>query len=157
MSAVVGRRSIMDAAEPGGLGGTFAGNPLACAAALAVLEVFEKEKLLERANAIGMRLSNAIAGWHKRNDLIAISRPRGLGAMVAFDVLKGRGDDEPDSEATNRILQRAHKGGLIVLSCGVTANTIRFLVPLTASDEIVEEGLGILEEALVEETAALAS
>jgi 4-aminobutyrate aminotransferase/(S)-3-amino-2-methylpropionate transaminase len=154
LSGVVGRRELMDAAEPGGLGGTFAGNPLACAAALAVLEVFEKEKLLDRANAIGARLTKAIAGWHMRNDVVAISRPRGLGAMLAFDVFKGRGSDEPDAAATKRILQRAHQNGLILLSCGMNGNTIRILVPLTASNEIVDEGLGILEKALIEEATS---
>jgi 4-aminobutyrate aminotransferase/(S)-3-amino-2-methylpropionate transaminase len=148
LSGVAGRANLMDAADAGGLGGTFAGNPLACAAALAVLEVFEKEKLVDRANAIGTTLKESIAAWRLRNDLLPISAPRGPGAMVAFDILKGRGSDEPDAEATKRVTQRAYQNGLVLLSCGTTANTIRILVPLTASDAIVREGLDILEKAL---------
>jgi 4-aminobutyrate aminotransferase / (S)-3-amino-2-methylpropionate transaminase / 5-aminovalerate transaminase len=148
LSGVVGRANLMDAADPGGLGGTFAGNPLACAAALGVLEVFEKEKLLDRANAIGVMLKKSIAAWRLRNDLLPISVSRGPGAMVAFDILKGRGSDEPDAAATKRVTQRAYENGLVLLSCGTTANTIRILVPLTASDAIVREGLDILEKAL---------
>jgi 4-aminobutyrate aminotransferase/(S)-3-amino-2-methylpropionate transaminase len=148
LSGVVGRAAIMDAADPGGLGGTYAGNPLSCVAALAVLDVFAKEKLVARANAIGDLLKGAIAKLRKRNDLVPISEARGPGAMIAFDVLKERGSDEPDAETTKRITQRAYENGLIVLSCGTTFNTIRILVPLTASDDTVKEGLAILEQAL---------
>ncbi|WP_315834688.1 4-aminobutyrate--2-oxoglutarate transaminase [Bradyrhizobium prioriisuperbiae] len=149
LSGVIGRAAIMDAAEPGGLGGTYAGHPLACAAALAVLDIFKSEDLLGRANAIGARLRAAIDRMSRANHLVPMSAARGPGAMVAFDVLKQRGSNEPDAEATRRITQRAHENGLILLSCGTAANTIRILVPLTASDEIVDEGLAILEECLV--------
>ena len=148
LSGVVGRAAIMDAPEPGGLGGTYAGNPIAVAAALAVLDVFEEEKLLDRANAIGKRVRDAVDAMRGRNDLVAISQSRGLGAMVAFDILKDRGSNEPDAEATRRVTRLAHENGLILLSCGTSFNTIRILVPLTASDEIVDEGLGILARAL---------
>ena len=148
LSGVVGRAAIMDAPEPGGLGGTYAGNPIAVAAALAVLDVFEEEKLLDRANAIGKRVRDAVDAMRGRNDLVAISQSRGLGAMVAFDILKDRGSNEPDAEATRRVTRLAHENGLILLSCGTSSNTIRILVPLTASDEIVDEGLGILARAL---------
>jgi len=148
LSGVIGRAAIMDAADPGGLGGTFAGNPLACVAALAVLEVFEKEKLLDRANQIGALLRRSISNWKMRNDLLPISEARGPGAMVAFDIFDGRGSNAPDAAMTKRVTQRAYENGLVLLSCGTNANTIRILVPLTASDELVCEGLEILEGAL---------
>lgn len=148
LSGVIGRAAIMDAAAPGGLGGTYAGNPLACVAALAVLDIFEKEKLIERANAIGERVRSSLARMAQANHLLPISEARGPGAMVAFDIIKERGGMEPDAEATRRVTMRAHENGLILLSCGTNANTIRILVPLTASDAIVDEGLAILETAL---------
>lgn len=148
LSGVVGRAEIMDAADPGGLGGTYAGNPLSCVAALAVLDVFARENLVSRANVIGASLKEAVARWRMRNDLVPISEARGPGAMVAFDVLKERGTNEPDAEMTKRLTQRAYESGLILLSCGTTFNTIRILVPLTASDETVNDGLKILEQAL---------
>jgi 4-aminobutyrate aminotransferase/(S)-3-amino-2-methylpropionate transaminase len=148
LSGVVGRASIMDAADPGGLGGTYAGNPLACAAALAVLDVFEKEKLVDRANAIGERLKARLEQMQRRNDLLPIAAIRGPGAMIAFDIVKVRGTHEPDAEATKRVTARAAELGLVLLSCGTTANTIRILVPLTASDALLDEGLALLEQAL---------
>jgi 4-aminobutyrate aminotransferase/(S)-3-amino-2-methylpropionate transaminase len=148
LSGVIGRAALMDAAEPGGLGGTYAGNPLACVAALAVLEVFEKEALLDRANAIGARLSAGIARMSRANHLLPISLPRGPGAMVAFDILKQRGSFEPDAKGAKQVVEHAYRNGLILLSCGTTGNTIRILVPLTASDGIIDEGLAILEGAL---------
>lgn len=148
LSGVIGKAAIMDAADPGGLGGTYAGNPLACAAALAVLDVFEEEKLLERSNSIGARIKGKLETLQRRNDLMPIAAIRGPGAMVAFDIVKDRGSDEPDAAATKMVVQRAYQNGLILLSCGVNANSIRVLVPLTASDAIVDEGLGILEQAL---------
>lgn len=148
LSGVVGRAAIMDAAEPGGLGGTYAGNPLACAAALAVLDVFEEENLIARANQIGERLRSAIDRFALSNTLVPTSAARGPGAMVAFDILKQRGSNEPDAEMTKRVTRLAHENGLILLSCGTAANTIRILVPLTASDAIVDEGLAILERCL---------
>lgn len=149
LSGVTGRAPIMDAAEPGGLGGTYAGNPLACAAALAVLDVIEDERLIERANAIGARLRSAVDRMARANHLLPISPSRGLGAMIAFDIVKEHGSNIPDAEQTARVLQRAYQNGLILLSCGTTANTVRLLVPLTASDDIVDEGLAILEAILV--------
>jgi 4-aminobutyrate aminotransferase/(S)-3-amino-2-methylpropionate transaminase len=145
---VIGRAAIMDAAEPGGLGGTYGGNPLSCAAALAVLDVFEKEKLVDRANVIGDRLRAAIERFSRANNLLPVSAPRGPGAMVAFDIFKQRGSDEPDAEMTRRVTRLAQENGLILLSCGTTASTIRILVPLTASDAIIDEGLAVLEKCL---------
>jgi 4-aminobutyrate aminotransferase/(S)-3-amino-2-methylpropionate transaminase len=148
LSGVIGRAAIMDAAEPGGLGGTYAGNPLACAAALAVLDVFKEEDLLTRANVIGEQLKTRLRAMEQRNDLIPMSGIRGPGAMVAFDIVRDRGGDEPDADATKLVTRRAYENGLILLSCGTAANTIRILAPLTASDAIVGEGLDLLEKAL---------
>jgi len=148
LSGVIGRAPIMDAAEPGGLGGTYAGNPLACAAALAVLEVFEKEHLVERANALGARLKARLEKMKLANTTLPIAAIRGPGAMVAFDIVKERGAEEPDAVATKRVVAKATELGLILLSCGVNANTIRILTPLTAPDAVVDEGLNLLEAAL---------
>ena len=142
LSAVVGRAAIMDAVEPGGLGGTYAGNPMACAAALAVLDVFEKENLVERSNAIGARVIQRLGILRQRNTLLPIDHIRGLG------IVKERGTGTPNPEATKLVIRRAHENGLILLACGTQASTIRILVPLTASNAIVDEGLTILEKAL---------
>ncbi len=149
LSGVIGRAEIMDAAEPGGLGGTYAGSPIACAAALAVLDVIAEEKLIDRANSLGDRIKGELARFAQRNDTVAMSAIRGPGAMVAFDIVKGRGSEEPDADATKRVTTAALAEGLVLLSCGVNANTIRILMPLTISDEILAEGLGKLEKALV--------
>ena len=148
VSGVIGRAAIMDAAEPGALGGTYAGNPVACAAALAVLDIFEEEKLLDRSNAIGARVRARLEAIQASNTSLPIAWIRGLGAMVAFDIIKERGSDAPDAEATKRVVQRACDLGLIILSCGVSANTIRILTPLTASDALVDEGLDLLDAAM---------
>ncbi|BCH29887.1 4-aminobutyrate transaminase [Mesorhizobium sp. L-8-10] len=148
LSGVIGRASIMDAAEPGGLGGTYAGNPVACAAALAVLDVIAEERLVDRANAIGQQMRTRIEKIAKRNDTVPITAIRGPGAMIAFDIVATVGSDAPDAAATRRVTQAALEGGLILLSCGVHSNTIRLLNPLTISDQLLDEGLDLLEEAL---------
>jgi 4-aminobutyrate aminotransferase / (S)-3-amino-2-methylpropionate transaminase / 5-aminovalerate transaminase len=149
LSGVIGKAAIMDGPDPGGLGGTYAGSPIACAAALAVLDVIESEKLIERANTLGERIKGEMARIARRNDTVAIDALRGPGAMIAFDVVKERGGSEPDADATRRVTQAALAEGLVLLSCGVHANTIRILMPLTISDEILAEGIGKLEKALV--------
>ena len=148
LSGVIGRAAIMDAAEPGGLGGTYAGSPIAIAAALAVLDVIEEEKLIDRANAIGAKMKARLETISLRNNTVPIAAIRGPGAMIAFDVVTTRGTDEPDAETTRRVLATAREHGLILLSCGVYANAIRLLVPLTASDALIDEGLDVLELAL---------
>jgi 4-aminobutyrate aminotransferase/(S)-3-amino-2-methylpropionate transaminase len=150
LSAVTGRAAIMDTIEPGGLGGTYAGNPVACAAALAVIEVIESEDVLARANVLGERIKARLAGMSRANDVVPMAAIRGLGAMVAFDIVKERGRSDPDPETTRRVTARALEGGLVVLACGMYGNVIRILVPLTASDDNVDEGLDILEEAMRE-------
>jgi 4-aminobutyrate aminotransferase/(S)-3-amino-2-methylpropionate transaminase len=148
LSGVIGRADIMDAAEPGGLGGTYAGSPIACAAALAVLDVIEEEKLCERAEQIGALMKAKLEAISRRNNTVPIAAIRGPGAMIAFDVVTTRGTDEPDPDTTKKILAKAREHGLILLSCGVYGNAIRLLVPLTASDELLDEGLDILDAAL---------
>jgi 4-aminobutyrate aminotransferase/(S)-3-amino-2-methylpropionate transaminase len=150
LSAVIGKAEIMDAVAPGGLGGTYAGNPLACAAANAVLDVIEEEKLLARADELGQRITDRLTAMQKRNDMPFIGDVRGLGAMVAMELVKDRMSREPNAELTRALTTRAREKGLILLSCGTGANVIRILVPLTASDAIVDEGLDVIETALEE-------
>jgi 4-aminobutyrate aminotransferase/(S)-3-amino-2-methylpropionate transaminase len=148
LSGVLGRAELMDAVEPGGLGGTYGGNPIACAAALAVLDVIAEEHLLERANAVGARIKARLETIAGRNDVVPMTAIRGPGAMIGFDIIKRRGVYEPDADATKRVTTAALEEGLILLSCGVHANAIRILVPLTAPDAVLDEGLDKLERAL---------
>ena len=148
LSGVLGRAELMDAVEPGGLGGTYGGNPIACAAALAVLDVIAQEGLLARAEAIGARVKEQLNRIAIRNDVVAITNIRGPGAMIGFDIVKSHAGYEPDAEATKRVTQAALESGLIVLSCGVFANAVRILVPLTVSNAVLDEGLVMLESAL---------
>jgi 4-aminobutyrate aminotransferase / (S)-3-amino-2-methylpropionate transaminase / 5-aminovalerate transaminase len=145
ISAVIGRADAMDAAAVGGLGGTYTGSPIACAAALAVLEVFEEEKLLERSNDLGERLRTSLRSLASRHP--SIVDVRGLGSMVAFEMGVDGDVARPDAALVSRVCREAVSRGLVVLSCGVHGNVIRILVPLTASDEIVDEGLAILAAA----------
>ena len=148
LSGVVGRADIMDAPEPGGLGGTYGGNPVACAAALAVLDVIGEERLLDAANRQGAKMKARLEALAQRNDIVPITAVRGLGAMIAFDIVTDRGGHAPDAAAAKAVTAKAQDNGLILLSCGVFANTIRLLCPLTASDAILDEGLARLEAAL---------
>lgn len=146
LAGVIGRAALMDAVEPGGLGGTYGGSPVACAAALAVLDIFETEGLIERANVIGARVRDRIAGFAGRNDLAPVTAPRGPGAMVAFDVITS--DGAPDPVMAKQVAARALERGLLLLTCGLNGETIRFLAPLTISDAVLGEGLDILEASL---------
>jgi len=141
ISGVIGRADVMDAPGPGGLGGTYAGSPVGCAAALAVLDVFEKEKLLDRSKAVGSRLTAGLNLIAQREP--AIRDVRGLGAMVAIELFDG---DVPDAELTRKVVAEAARRGLILLSCGTYGNVIRVLVPLTADDGLLDEGLRILAD-----------
>ena len=152
LSAVVGKAEIMDAPPPGGLGGTYAGSPLACAAALAVLDVIAEERLIERAQQLGARLSGRLKSLQAR--YAAIGVVRGLGAMVAIELVKNSSAEQPDAELTRALVQAAARQGLIILSCGVYGNVIRFLAPLTISDALLAEGLDRLDDALAEVTRA---
>jgi 4-aminobutyrate aminotransferase/(S)-3-amino-2-methylpropionate transaminase len=142
ISAVVGRAEVMDAAAPGGLGGTYAGSPIACAAALAVLDVFEKENLLQRSRDVGERLTAGLKAMAARH--ACIGDVRGLGAMVAIELFKNGDVKQPDAELAKRITAEATARGLILLTCGTYGNVIRILVPLTASDALLDEGLAIM-------------
>ncbi|HYH20294.1 MAG TPA: 4-aminobutyrate--2-oxoglutarate transaminase [Azospirillum sp.] len=148
LSGVLGRAAVMDAVEPGGLGGTYAGNPVACAAALAVLDAIREEGLCERANRIGARILPRLEAMQRRSDLQPIAFLRGCGAMIGFDIVSRHGSAEPDREAAGRVVRRALDLGLVLLTCGTHGNVIRILVPLTVSDAQLEEGLDILEAAL---------
>ncbi|KQU85374.1 4-aminobutyrate aminotransferase [Variovorax sp. Root318D1] len=144
ISGVVGRAEVMDAPAPGGLGGTYAGSPIGCAAALAVLKVFDDEQLLARSRALGERLT---AGLRR----IAAGEPaigdvRGLGAMVAIELFEEGDTARPDAALTKKVVAEAARRGLILLSCGTYGNVIRVLVPLTASDLLVDEGLALLAD-----------
>jgi 4-aminobutyrate aminotransferase / (S)-3-amino-2-methylpropionate transaminase / 5-aminovalerate transaminase len=148
LSGVIGRAKHMDAVEPGGLGGTYGGSPIGCAAALAVLDVFEEENLLSRAESIGKIMHARLKDWSARGHGAPIAHPRGLGAMCAFDVVKSRDLCAPDGMGAKLVAARALDRGLIVLTCGTFGETLRLLVPLTVSDAILEEGLDILSSAL---------
>ncbi len=142
LSGVCGRAELMDAAPRGSLGGTYAGNPLAIAAALAVLDVIAEENLTARAATLGQRLRQALAGFaHPR-----IAEIRGLGAMVAAEFRHP--DGRPDPDTAVRIQRRALERGLVLLTCGAYGNVIRFLFPLTIPDSLLDEGLAILKEAM---------
>ncbi|WP_439501466.1 4-aminobutyrate--2-oxoglutarate transaminase [Aminobacter ciceronei] len=153
LSGVIGRAALMDAVEPGGLGGTYAGSPIACAAALAVLDVIKDEGLVARANEIGATMHAALERMSQRNDAVPMASIRGPGAMVAFDIVTQRGTNTPDAETTKKVVQAALGHGLVLLSCGVFGNTIRLLCPLTISDAQLKEGLDLLERALVSANA----
>ena len=133
------RADLMDAPGPGGLGGTYAGNPLACAAALAVLDIFERDGLMERGRAVGQRLRNglvAIAGKHK-----TIGEVRGLGPMIALELA------EQSPDRAKAVVDAAFERGLLLLACGVYGNVLRLLPALTIADDELEEGLALLDDA----------
>ena len=152
LSAVTGKAEIMDAPAAGGLGGTFAGSPLACAAGLAVLEVMREEQLLARAVEIGRFMSSRLKGLQVR--FSCVGEVRALGAMVAVELVKNGRAEAPDSELTRALVQAAGRNGLIILSCGVYANVIRFLAPLTIPDAVLKEGFRLFELSLEEAAGA---
>ncbi len=146
ISAVVGRAEVMDAPAPGGLGGTYAGSPLGCAAALAVMDEFEKTDLLARSRAVGQRITDGLKALAQKHPCIA--EVRGMGAMVAMELCKNGDPQQPDADLTKAIAAEATRRGLILLTCGTYGNVIRILVPLTASDAILDEGLAIIGASL---------
>ena len=146
LSGVTGRATIMDAAHAGGLGGTYGGNPISIAAAHAVLDVIEAEGLCQRATAVGDKMRTRLLALAK--ELPCIGDVRGLGAMVAFELVKDPKTKEPDADLTAAILRHAETGGLILLSCGTALNVVRLLAPLTIPDDVLNEGLDILAAAV---------
>jgi 4-aminobutyrate aminotransferase/(S)-3-amino-2-methylpropionate transaminase len=146
LAAVTGRAEIMDAPGPGGLGGTFAGNPLSCAAALAVLDLFEHEDLLKRANELGDQFQRRAREWQRRWSIVG--DVRGLGGMQAIELVQSQETKAPATEETKQITQYCYEHGLIMITAGTYSNVIRVLVPLVATKGQIDEGLDVLESAL---------
>ena len=148
LAAVTGRADVMEAAHPGGLGGTYGGNPLACAAALAVLDAMERERLPERARRAGARIAGQFRSWAESYP--CIGDVRGLGAMVGMELVGDPVSRTPDKAFTGRLLTAALERGLILLSSGTYGNVVRVLAPLTIEDAVLDEGLEVMREALAE-------
>ena len=146
VSAVVGRADVMDAVQVGGLGGTFGGNPVAAAAALATIELYETKKLAARAEAIGAKVMERARGWQSRCK--AIGEVRGLGAMVALEMVKNGRD--PDKDTAEKIVALAATKGLLLLTAGIEGNNLRTLMPLVITDEELDEALKLFESAVTE-------
>jgi len=146
IAAVTGRAEMMDAPGVGGLGSTFAGNPLSCVAALAAIETIEKEGLLARSTAIGKRFEERARGWQKKWTLVG--EVRGLGAMCAIELVRNPDTREPADTETKEIARYCYEHGLITITAGTYNNVMRILVPLAVSDEQFDEGLGVIESAL---------
>jgi 4-aminobutyrate aminotransferase/(S)-3-amino-2-methylpropionate transaminase len=149
LAGVVGRAKIMDAPDPGGIGGTYAGNPVACAAALGVFEAFEKEGLLAKAEKQGKTIMARLKSIKAKGRGMPMGDIRGLGAMCAFELVTEHGGNTPDAAAAKALAAKCLERGLLILTCGIHADTIRLLTPLTASDMILKEGLDILEAAII--------
>jgi 4-aminobutyrate aminotransferase / (S)-3-amino-2-methylpropionate transaminase / 5-aminovalerate transaminase len=145
ISGVVGRADIMDAPPPGTLGGTYSGNPVACAAALAVLDLFEQDDYAARSREIGHAVTARFLKLQERFPMIG--DVRGLGGMVAMELVKDRTTKEPDSHAASDVLAAAHHRGLLLIKAGMYDNVLRVLVPLSVTDEQLQEGLDIFEDA----------
>lgn len=147
LSGVIGRAEVIDAPAAGGLGGTYGGNPVACAAALGVLEVIDTENILERSVQLGEKLAVYVTGLSK-DAALGIGEVRHLGAMFAFELIKPGTENTPDADAAKALTAKAAELGLILLSCGVYANSIRVLVPITIEDDVLDEALDIMQAAL---------
>jgi 4-aminobutyrate aminotransferase / (S)-3-amino-2-methylpropionate transaminase / 5-aminovalerate transaminase len=147
LAAVTGRAEVMDAPDPGGLGGTFGGNPVACAAGVAVLDEIASESFRARSDELGQRLRARLDEIASRVD--NVGEVRGLGPMLALELVTDRKTKEPAADLTKRTTEAARERGLILLSCGLYGNVVRILVPLVISDDDLDRGLEILEESLV--------
>lgn len=145
LSAVTGRSEIMDSAQIGGLGGTFVGNPVSCAAAVAAIDFMQRNNLPERAEQIGLHVEERFRRWHQSYPFIGDAR--GVGAMRALEFVKDQ-TKEPDKERTNNIIRRSYENGLMLIAAGTYGNVIRTLMPLTITDDQLQEGLEVLEHAL---------
>jgi 4-aminobutyrate aminotransferase/(S)-3-amino-2-methylpropionate transaminase len=148
LAAVIGKAEIMDAPLPGGLGGTFGGSPIGCAAALAVIDVIREEKLVERANAIGAKFRKRLESLQKRRPETIGAIRCDRGAMIAVELVKDGDMAKPAADLTKALVAAAYENGLVLLSCGVNSNVVRFLPALTISDELIDEGFDILETCL---------
>lgn len=148
LAGVTGRAEVMDAVAPCGLGGTYAGNPIACVAALEVLKVFERENLLQKANVLGQKLKDGLLAIAEKHP--EIGDVRGLGAMIAIELFEDSDPSKPDAKLTAEIVARARDKGLILLSCGPYYNVLRILVPLTIEDAQIRQGLEIISQCFAE-------
>ncbi len=148
ISALIGRSEILDHPQVGGMGGTYGGNPLACAASLAVIEAFEQENILGKAEAMGAAMRQGLDELAGR--FACIGQVRGLGPMLAMEMVKDRKSKEPDPELTGTIIAKAREKGLIIMGCGNFGNVIRILAPLTTSADTLDLALGILTAAFEE-------
>ncbi|MGN4425999.1 4-aminobutyrate--2-oxoglutarate transaminase [Bacillus cereus group sp. MYBK30-1] len=146
LSAITGRADLMDASGPGQLGGTFSGSPVACAAALAVLDIIEEENLVKRAIEIGERMMEVFNSWKDKYEVVG--DVRGIGAMTAIELVKDKETKEPATEEVKAIMKETHSKGVITISAGIYSNVLRFLPPLVITDEQLEEGLTIIEAAI---------
>lgn len=146
LAAVVGKADIMDSVHPWGLGGTYGGNPVACAAALAVIETFESENMLEKSIILGRKLRSRFEKWQKQFDMIR--EIRGLGAMLGLEIVKGP-NKVSATEEVKQLVTYCHENGLLILSCGTYGNVIRMLIPYVITDDQLEKGLSIIEEGLL--------
>ncbi len=144
LSAVVGRKDVMDTVHPSGVGGTYGGNPVSCRAALAVLDIFEEEKLLQKAKVLGKRLRERFDALQKQFEIIG--DVRGKGPMLALELVKDRETKEPAADEAKAVVKFCYEKGLILLSCGNFGNVIRTLMPLIITDEHLERGLAIMED-----------
>jgi 4-aminobutyrate aminotransferase/(S)-3-amino-2-methylpropionate transaminase len=146
LSAVVGRKEIMDSVHPFGLGGTYGGNPVACCAGLAVMEIFEEENLLQSAESLGKKLRMRFDAFQKEYELVG--DVRGMGPMLALELVKDRETKAPATDAAKALVKFCYDNGLIILACGNYGNVIRALMPLVITDELLDKGLTIIEEGL---------
>ncbi len=156
LSAVTGRKEVMDASPVGGVGGTYGGNPMSVAAARAVLDVIDEEDLCARAIEIGDRIQTRLKALAERQGMEPIGDVRGLGAMVAFELVTDRDTNAPDAALTGAIVAEAEERGLILLACGTRGNCVRLLPPLTTPFDTVEEALDIIEDSIEAAIAKLA-
>jgi len=146
LSAVTGKAEVIDAVGVGGVGGTYAGNPVACAAALAVLDKFDRPETLEHARKLGRLLEDRLESWFKK--FPKIGQVRGLGPMRAMELVKDRKSKEPDKPSAAALVKHNYENGLITLACGTHGNVLRFLIPLVATEAQLNEGLDVIEAGL---------
>jgi len=145
LSAIIGRKEIMDSPHIGGLGGTFGGNPVACRAALAVLDIFKEENLLHKAEILGQKLNKQIKTWQKNFEIVG--NIHGIGSMRAFEIIDAK-TKKPAKDKAKELIDLCYKKGLVILTCGKYGNTIRLLMPLVINNDDLDKGFKILEENL---------
>jgi 4-aminobutyrate aminotransferase/(S)-3-amino-2-methylpropionate transaminase len=151
LSAVVGRKEIMDSVHASGIGGTYGGNPVACEAALAVMDIFENENLLEKADRLGKTLKSRLMGFKQAYEVVG--DVRGIGPMMAMELVQDRATKKPAGDKAGALVKFCFHRGLVLLSCGIYGNVIRFLMPLVITPQELDQGLNIVEEGLKAVTA----